>query len=154
MNALRGASRESENWRRRTNANRGAIAVLASVGLTAWAAELKVTSSELDRARLYLQQTRDEVIGAPKGLAPTRTATTVRLQDGKAGVIDGRFAETKEQLAGYYIIDCMDLDEAIDWAARIPTECQGSQGCVEIRPLRRQSLPEPATILAHDSRTA
>jgi hypothetical protein len=50
-------------------ANRVAIAVLASVGLTAWAAEMKVTSSELDRARLYLQQTQDEVVGATKGLS-------------------------------------------------------------------------------------
>ena len=93
------------------------------------------------------------LIGA-EPLAPTSTATTVRMQDGKALVLDGPFAETKEQLAGYYIIDCKDLDEAIDWAARIPTECQGRQGCIEIRPLRRQSQPEPATILAHDSRTA
>jgi hypothetical protein len=53
-------------------ANRIAIAVLASVGLTAWAAELKVTSSELDRARLYLQQTQDEVVGATKGLSPAQ----------------------------------------------------------------------------------
>jgi hypothetical protein len=93
------------------------------------------------------------LIGA-EPLAPTSTATTVRMRGGKALVLDGPFAETKEQLAGYYIIDCKDLDEAIDWAARIPTECQGRQGCIEIRPLRRQSQPEPATILAHDSRTA
>jgi hypothetical protein len=53
-------------------ANRVAIVVLASVGLTAWAAELKVTSSELDRARLYLQQTQDEVVGATKGLSPAQ----------------------------------------------------------------------------------
>src|SRR5215472_6729546 len=67
--------------------------------------------------------------------APTATATTVRVQDGKTLVIDGPFAETKEHLAGYYIMDCENLDEAIEWAARIPTACQGGQGCIEIRPM-------------------
>ena len=78
------------------------------------------------------------LIGA-EPLAPTTTATTVRVQNGKAMVIDGPFAETKEQLAGYYVIECRNLDEAIDWAAKIPTECQGHPGCVEIRPMRIQS---------------
>ena len=49
--------------------------------------------------------------------------------------MDGPFAETKEQLAGYYILDCKDLDEAIAWAARIPTACKGASGCIEIRPI-------------------
>ncbi|HEX3743896.1 MAG TPA: YciI family protein [Bryobacteraceae bacterium] len=71
-------------------------------------------------------------------LASTSTATTVRLQNGQPIVLDGPFAETKEQLAGYYILECENLDEAIEWAAKIPTECQGRQGCVEIRPLRFQ----------------
>jgi hypothetical protein len=57
------------------------------------------------------------------------------MQDGKAMVIDGPFAETKEQLAGYYILECANLDEAIDWAARIPTGCKGVDGCIEIRPM-------------------
>ena len=77
------------------------------------------------------------LIGA-EPLAPTSMATTVRMQDGKALVMDGPFAETKEHLAGYYIIDCENLDEAIEWAARIPTACQGNQGCIEIRPMRWQ----------------
>lgn len=68
-------------------------------------------------------------------LAPTSTATTVRVQDGKALVTDGPFAETKEQLAGYYVLDCANLDEAIDWAAKIPTACKGGEGCIEIRPM-------------------
>ena len=51
-------------------------------------------------------------------------------------VTDGPFAETKEQLAGYYILDCEDLDEALAWAARIPTACAGKIGCVEVRPIR------------------
>ena len=67
-----------------------------------------------------------------------RTATTVRVQNGKALVTDGPFAETKEHLAGYYIIDCENLDEAIEWAAKIPTACKGGEGCIEIRPLRGQ----------------
>ena len=67
------------------------------------------------------------------------TATTVRMRDGKALTTDGPFAETKEQLAGYYILTCRDLDEAIEWAARIPTACGGNDGCVEIRPLRGRS---------------
>ena len=68
-------------------------------------------------------------------LHPTATATTVRMDGGKPLVTDGPFAETKEQLAGYYILDCKDLDEAITWAARIPTACKGGAGCVEIRPI-------------------
>jgi hypothetical protein len=74
-------------------------------------------------------------------LKPTRTATTVRVQGGKQLVIDGPFAETKEQLAGYYILDCKDLDEAIGWAAKIPTACMGGEGCVEVRPIL--AIPQP-----------
>ncbi len=69
-------------------------------------------------------------------LEPTSTATTVRVQNGKVLITDGPFAETKEQLAGYYILDCKDLDEALEWAARIPTACGGGTGCVEVRPIR------------------
>jgi hypothetical protein len=68
-------------------------------------------------------------------LHPTTTATTVRQKNGQPLTTDGPFAETKEQLGGYYIVDCKDLDEAIRWAGQIPTECKGSSGCVEIRPL-------------------
>jgi hypothetical protein len=72
-------------------------------------------------------------------LANTSTATTVRIQNGAPMITDGPFAETKEQLAGYYILDCKDLDEAIAWATRIPTACGGLQGCVEVRPI--QAIP-------------
>lgn len=75
------------------------------------------------------------VLEAAEPLASTSTATTVRLQNSATVITDGPFAETKEQLAGYYILDCKDLDEAIDWAAKIPTACGGLQGSVEIRPL-------------------
>jgi hypothetical protein len=76
--------------------------------------------------------------GILEGCSPlqnTPTATTVRMEAGKPLVLDGPFAETKEQLAGYYILNCKDLDEAIAWAARIPSCCKGGEGCVEIRPL-------------------
>lgn len=69
--------------------------------------------------------------GAP--LQPTSTATTVRVRNGKTLITDGPFAETKEQLAGTYVLDCKDLDEAIEMAARIPDALLGS---VEIRPVR------------------
>jgi len=64
-----------------------------------------------------------------------RAEPTVRVQSEKVLLTDGPFAETKEQLAGYYILDCANLDEAIEWAARIPTGCKGREGCIEIRAL-------------------
>lgn len=70
-------------------------------------------------------------------LHPTRTARTVRVADGRPLVVDGPFAETKEQLGGFYILDCASMEEAVDWAAQIPTV--GGRGCVEIRPM--SSLP-------------
>lgn len=70
--------------------------------------------------------------GMAESLQPTATATTVRVRDGKTLTTDGPFAETKEQLGGFYILDCEDIDQAIKYAAMIPT---ASQGCVEIRPL-------------------
>src|SRR5262249_15372897 len=68
-------------------------------------------------------------------LQSTATATTIRIEDDRPSILDGPFAETKEQLGGYYLLDCRDLDEAIDWAARIQTACKRGQGCVEIRPI-------------------
>jgi hypothetical protein len=66
------------------------------------------------------------------GLQATATATTVRVRDGERLLTDGPFAETKEQLGGYYGLDCKDLDEALAWAARIPGAAIGS---VEVRPI-------------------
>jgi hypothetical protein len=79
------------------------------------------------------QEMQDKgVYVAGEGLYPTPTATTVRVRDDERSVTDGPFAETKEQLGGFYVVDCKDLDEAIDWAAKIP----GSQrGSVEVRPV-------------------
>lgn len=87
--------------------------------------------------RAVMEETgRRGVLKAAEPLEPTRKATTVRKEDGKVFVSDGPFAETKEQLAGYYILDCEDLDEALEWAAKIPTACAGGTGCVEVRPIR------------------
>jgi hypothetical protein len=65
-------------------------------------------------------------------LKPTPTATSVRLAGGKTSVLDGPFAETREQLGGYYLIDVADLDAAIGWAARCPGAANGT---VELRPV-------------------
>jgi hypothetical protein len=65
-------------------------------------------------------------------LQSTSTATTVRLQSGKTVATDGPFAETQERLGGFYILDCQDLDEAIELAAKIPA---AKEGAVEIRPI-------------------
>jgi hypothetical protein len=72
------------------------------------------------------------VMVAGEGLYPTATATTVRIRDGERDVTDGPFAETKEQLGGFYVLDVKDLDEAIEWAAKIPGAQRGS---IEIRPV-------------------
>src|SRR5262249_48172396 len=83
------------------------------------------------------EATAKGVLVRAEPLAPTTTATTVRMHNGKTMVTDGPFAETKEQLAGYYIIDCANLDEALEWAAKIPTGCLGHEGGIEIRPIRK-----------------
>jgi hypothetical protein len=67
-----------------------------------------------------------------EALQPTSTATTVRVRNDETLTTDGPFAETKEQLGGYYLVDCKDLDEAIETAARIPGARDGS---VEVRPV-------------------
>ena len=69
---------------------------------------------------------------AGDALMPTETATTVRIRDGQLMTTDGPFAETKEQLGGYYLIEAEDLDSAIDIAARIPSAKTGS---IEVRPI-------------------
>ena len=72
------------------------------------------------------------VFGGGDGLQPTATATVVRVRDGERLLTDGPYAETKEQLGGYFLIDEPDLDSAISWAAR----CPGAQyGAIEVRPI-------------------
>jgi hypothetical protein len=75
---------------------------------------------------------RAGVFQAGDGLQPTSTATTVRVRDGRLGTTDGPFAETKEQLGGFYVFECKDLDEAIEWASKIPGARFGS---IEVRPV-------------------
>ena len=95
--------------------------------------------TEAERADCYVESTqlaRDlhangQYLGA-NPLQPTAMATTVRVRQGKRLVTDGPFAETREQLGGYFLIEAKDLDEAIGIAARIP---MAKKGCVEIRPV-------------------
>ena len=95
--------------------------------------------SETEREQCYVEsaQLAQELHSSGQYLAaaplhPTSTATSVRVRDGKRLVTDGPFAETREQLGGYFLIDAKDLDEAIGIAARIPV---ARKGTVEIRPV-------------------
>jgi hypothetical protein len=72
------------------------------------------------------------VLQGGERLQPVSTATTVRVRDGEVLTSDGPFAETKEQLGGFYLVECKDLDEAIEVASRIPGAAVGS---VEVRPI-------------------
>jgi hypothetical protein len=72
------------------------------------------------------------VLQGGERLRPTTDATTVRVRDGEVITSDGPFAETKEQMGGYFVVDCKDLDEAIDVAAKIPGARHGS---IEVRPI-------------------
>ena len=67
-----------------------------------------------------------------EGLQPVATATTLRVRDDERMLTDGPYAETKEQLGGYYLLDCKDLDDALSWAARIP---EAKTGAIEVRPI-------------------
>lgn len=80
--------------------------------------------------------TESGVLTGAGGLRPPATSTTVRLRDGQRVVHDGPFADTKEQLGGYFVIEVADLDQALEWAARCPA---ASKGSAEVRPL----LPPP-----------
>lgn len=73
------------------------------------------------------------VLVGNNALKPTSAATSVRIVDGKTQVLDGPYAESKEQLGGYHLIDVPDLDAAIAWAARCPTALHGT---VEVRPIQ------------------
>ncbi len=83
-----------------------------------------------------LQETQAAgVLLANNGLLSVASASTVRVREGKTLTADGPFAETHEQLGGYFLVDCKDLDEAIHWAAKIP---HAKYGTVEIRPVWSQ----------------
>jgi hypothetical protein len=83
-----------------------------------------------ERYREFAREAGDKIAGGAE-LAPIRTATTVRVRGGDALVTDGPFAETREQLGGYFVLDVESLDEATELAARIPG---AAHGAVELRP--------------------
>jgi hypothetical protein len=78
------------------------------------------------------EMSRRGVLQGGERLRPTTDATTVRIREGEVLTTDGPFAETKEQMGGYYVVDCEDLDEAIEVASKIPAARHGS---VEVRPI-------------------
>ncbi len=88
--------------------------------------------------KAYMEaMTKAGVLKSSSGLKPSSAATTVRVENGKTQVLDGPYADTKEQLGGFHIIEAPDLDTAISWAARSPTAIHG---IVEVRPLWEGSL--------------
>jgi hypothetical protein len=106
--------------------------------------------TEAERAQCYGESTQLAHQLQAKGqflatapLQPVATATTVKVRDGKRFVTDGPFAETREQLGGYFLVDAKNLDEALDIAGRIPG---ARKGAVEIRPvLEIPGLPMPSS---------
>lgn len=89
--------------------------------------------AEMSAYYAYTAEVRDRgMLISSEALYPTSSATTVTVRDSKTIITDGPFAETKEQLGGYYLLECKDLDEAIEFASK----CPGSHdGKVEIRPV-------------------
>jgi hypothetical protein len=95
--------------------------------------------SEEDRQAMYVEYARFAEDMGRRGmmidgavLRPTAAATTVRVRDGRTLVTDGPFAETKEQLGGYFVVECESIDDAIEAAGQMPT---ARHGCIEVRPL-------------------
>jgi len=95
----------------------------------------EVQQIKAGHAAVMNESRKKGILVAVNGLGRTNTTTTVRVQNGEILATDGPFAETREQLAGYYVLDCKDLNEAIAWAARIPTACGGGKGSIEVRQL-------------------
>jgi hypothetical protein len=102
--------------------------------LLMYATETPESSSELfeDWAAYMKEANAAGVMVSNGGLAPEASATTVRVREGQSLITDGPFAETHEQLGGYSLLECENLDEAIRWAEKIPT---AKYGAIEIRPL-------------------
>lgn len=90
-------------------------------------------SAMLARYGQWMQEMNERgLLQGGERLRPTTDATTVRVRDGEVLTSDGPFAETKEQVGGYFVVDCKDLDEAIEVAAKIPASDYGS---IEVRPI-------------------
>jgi len=95
--------------------------------------DAKRTDAYWGAYRAYTKALADAgVMVGGAGLQPPPLATTIRLRDGKRQVQDGPFAETKEQLGGYYLVECENVDEAVEAASRIPSVSRGS---IEVRPI-------------------
>ena len=97
----------------------------------------RLSQTEMEKMyKEYMQYTKalvdSGVMRAGSQLQPTSAATTVRKRNGKVTTVDGPFAETKEQLGGYYLIEVPSLEQALDWAAKCPGAANGS---LEVRPL-------------------
>ena len=92
-----------------------------------------IAASELQAYNAFTEEIRARgIFEAGEALLPTSSATTVRIRDGETLTTDGPFAETKEALGGFYMVEARDLDQAIELAARIPAAKHGS---VEVRPI-------------------
>lgn len=104
---------EEDRWEKIPESERGAI--MQEYGV--WIQGIEISGHHIATAKLR----------------PSSTATTIRAKDGKPVITDGPFAETKEQLGGYHLIECKDQDEAIAIAGRIPTLRVG--GTIEVRPV-------------------
>ena len=103
--------------------------------------EANVPRDEIQKAKADFRAFTEDIkktgnyVGS-HGLQHTDTATTLRVRNGKLSTTDGPFAETKEQLGGYYLLECKDLDEAIDLAGKIPG---ARYGAIEVRPILEMS---------------
>ena len=86
----------------------------------------------------------DGVWVAGDGLQPSATATTVKIGEGEATVTDGPFAETKEQLGGFYLLECDSIDEALEWAAKVPAAQKGSVEVRQVMDYEAAGFPNPA----------
>jgi hypothetical protein len=85
------------------------------------------------------------------GLYPTEAARTLRIRDGEQTVTDGPFAETKEQLGGFYLLECDSIDEALEWAAKIPAARSGSVEVRQVMDYEAAGFPNPAEEAARSS---
>ena len=108
--------------------------------LTLWSDESEMTARSkeqlaeaMSRYDAFTRELRESgAFAGGEGLDPTWTGKTLRVRDDERQVTDGPFAETKEQLGGFYLLECKDLDEAIAWATKVPAAERGS---VEVRPV-------------------
>jgi hypothetical protein len=101
-------------------------------------AELETMNKEYFAYTQSVQKSGHYLGGNP--LQPTQTATTVRVRNGQLSTTDGPFAETKEQLGGYYLLEARDLNDAIQAASRIPG---AKYGAIEVRPIADMKMPDP-----------